>query len=181
MLSLSILFAMQAAAAPAVPVKRGMAELECIFENADGVRKVAGMHAFHILANGPQSPFAEASFKVMASNRDKCGQKYSWNSELLDVANGYMMSALATEHMSAMYAKKGVSFKSIDEVMKRYENGQQPGAEIQEAITTLAAGLRARGLDMPVAESEALVKTYMELVDFKYFAVSKFTSAEGAK
>jgi hypothetical protein len=174
MLSFSLLLAMQSVALPTAPVKRDAVELQCIFENSDGVRQMAGMQAFHVLANGPKSPFAEASFKAMTARRDRCSEKYSWSSELLNVAHGYMMSALASEHMSAIYAAKGVSFKSIDDVMKRYENGLQPGVEIQEAITTLAAGLRAQGLNMPVAESEALVKTYMELVDFKYFAATKF-------
>jgi hypothetical protein len=176
---LSLFIAAQAATVQPAPVPRDPAELQCVLEHSDGIRKLAAIEAFHRLGNGPASPFGKAGWETVSDNRSRCAEKFTWSEPLLQAVNGYVMAMLAAEHLSDEYKNKGVSFKAIDEVMTEYANGQQPGEEIQETITALAADLRAQGATLSTEESVALVKSYMELLDFKNYAASKFTSGEG--
>lgn len=178
---LQLLLAMQVAAAQPAPIERDAAELKCVLEIADGVKKLAGIEAFHLLADGPSSPFGVSAMKTMINNRDKCGEKFTWNDAIMASANGYMMSDLAASHMISVYREKGVSFKEIDEMLAKVQSGEAPPADIKQAITTLAAGLRAQGLNLPVGEAEDVVSTYMGLIDFRYFTSSTFVSGEGTK
>lgn len=176
---LLLVLAMQTAAIESEPVLHDPTELQCMFENTDGVRSLAGVEAFHQLAEGPSSAFGESALKTMQTQRDECATKFAWNEPLVSAAHSYLLSDLAIGSVLSSYSKNGVDFTAIDDAMTKFEGGETPDTEFAAAVTALANGLKAQGLDMTLPEAEKIVTTYMQLVDFRTYSAAKFASGEG--